>query len=134
MRVGKRLDPVIEHMDEFIRRPAAFPRPFCYRGYAREHVFYAVVQLGDQKALVVLRFSPFGHVYLDTSQSLRTTRIVIGNGASRLNPPDLTARPNNAKLADELGSPFLERTNVFATEALHIATMDARVPLLGGDC
>jgi hypothetical protein len=65
--------------------------------------------------------------------SLGATGTIVGNEASPFNPPDLSAGPDNTKLVDELGAPFLEGTNVFGAQVLPIVSMHARVPLLGGE-
>jgi hypothetical protein len=59
--------------------------------------FFALVQLGDQQALVVLGFSPLGHIDIDARHALGTAGTVIVNKASRLNPPDFVAGTDEAR-------------------------------------
>src|SRR5262245_50697654 len=92
-----------------------------------------MVELSDQQALVILGFSAFGHIDVDTSHALGATGMVIGNEASSFDPPEFTSRYNKAKLVDEFMPPFLERADLFGAQALHIVSMHAREPSLGGD-
>ena len=100
------------------------------RGDAGEHILHAMVELGDQQVLVLLSFSAFGHINVDTRHALGATGMVVGNEASRFNPPDLSAGPDKAKLIDKFASPFLERSNMFVAQTLHIVSVHARQPLL----
>ena len=92
--------------------------------------YCAMVELGDQKILVVLSFSAFGHINVNPRHALGATGMVVCNEASRFNPPDLSAGPDKAKFIDDLASPFLERPNMFGVQTLHIVSVHARKPLL----
>jgi len=67
---------------------------------------------------VVLTSAAFGYIDVDTRHAPGATGMVVGNEASCLYPPDLSARPDNAKLADEFRPPFFERTNVLGAKSL----------------
>jgi hypothetical protein len=45
-----------------------------------------MVELGDEQPLMVLGFSPLGHIDIDARHALGTAGTVIVNKASRLNP------------------------------------------------
>jgi signal transduction histidine kinase len=130
VRIRQRIDAIVERVYELVRRSAALPGALRDRGDAGEHILHAMVQLGDQQALVLLGFSAFGHINVNPRHALGATGMVVGNEASRFNPPDLSAGPDKAKFIDDLASPFLERSNMFGVQTLHIVSVHARKPLL----
>src|SRR5215831_1280097 len=133
MSVRQCIDAAVEHVEQLVRRPGALSRTLCNRRDACEHVLHAMVELGDQQVLVVLSISSVSHIDVDTGHPLGATRMIVGYEAARFYPPDLSARSYKAKLADEFGAPFLERSNVKGTQPLHVVSMDARVPLLSSE-
>jgi hypothetical protein len=130
--IRQRIDAIVERVDELFRRSAALAGALRNRGDAGKHILHAMVELGDEQVLVLLSFPAFGHINVDTRHALGAASSVIGNEASCLNPPDLSAGPDKAKLIDEFAAPFLECTNVFGAQPLYIVSVHARKPLLGG--
>src|SRR5262249_34492326 len=108
----QRINAIVEGIDELVRRSAALPGALRNCGDAGKHILHAMVEFGDEQALVLLSFPAFGHINVDTRHALGATGMVVGNEASRFNPLDLSAGPNKAKLNDEFASPFLERSNM----------------------
>jgi hypothetical protein len=131
VRIRQRVDATREHVEKLIGRPATLPGALRDRGDACEHILYAMVELGDQQGLVLLGFSAFGYINVNTRHALGATGMVVGNEASCFNPPGLTTGPDKAKLTGEFASPFLERSNMLVAQPLHIVPMHARQPLLG---
>src|SRR5512145_3136993 len=56
--IRQRTDAAVEHLKELVRRPATLAGSLRDRRDAGKHILHAMVELGDQQVLVVLRFSP----------------------------------------------------------------------------
>jgi hypothetical protein len=133
VRIGQGVDAPVEYLEELICRFTVAPGLFRNRRYAGKYILHTMVELGDQQAFVVLSFSTFGQIDVNTSHALGATIIAKLNQTSSFNPPDFSTGENNPKLVDELMPPFLERADMFAAQPLHIVPMDASVPFFLSD-
>src|SRR6478752_5973093 len=83
----------------------------------REHILDAMVELGNQDALVFLGSLTFCDVYADANYPCRMPTRVICNEAACFDPSDLVARTGDAILRVIFAALFAER---FAPDPLHL--------------
>ena len=74
----------------------------------REDVLDAMVELGDQHALLILCQLTLGDINVDTNHPVRAPISGVGNETSRLDPANLAARSNDAILYVISAPPFAE--------------------------
>src|SRR5262245_21766602 len=98
MRSRQRLYAAIERSNEIGKRTPRVLRlgDDCADGC--QHVFYAMVELRNKRALLFLHPFPFGHVNADADDSVRASFTVIGNETAGLNPAHLATSTNDAVL------------------------------------
>src|SRR5262245_20467768 len=69
--VGQRSNATVEGLKEIFPRRVALARVLCNRGDARQHVLHAMIELRNQKGLVIRGALAFGHIDAHTRESQR---------------------------------------------------------------
>src|SRR5262249_4082273 len=67
--VGQRPYTTVEGLKEFLPRPAALTRVLCNRRDTRQHVLHAMIELRNEKDLVILGTLAFGHIDAHTRKT-----------------------------------------------------------------
>src|SRR6476661_6106451 len=122
------MDPALEHGKELVHRLCGFARPLRYRFHTRKHVLYAVVELRDQKGLVILGMSAFGNIDVDAKLSIDTTKVIVRDAGSCFDPAHCATGSNNSEVIDELRAPFSVCLAALGEHARLVLWMDTRAP------
>ena len=93
-----RANASIERRYEIGDRSAPLPRVGDDSADGRECVLDAMVELGQQSALLFLHPFALGYVNADADDSVRVSFAAIGNETARLDPSQLATRTNDAIL------------------------------------
>src|SRR5215471_16342032 len=106
-----RADATIERSYEMMHRAAGVQ---CVGGDSAnscQHILDAMIKFSIQGVLE--RLGPFAvrNIDVDTNHSMWTTVAVVGRKATRLNPANLTPRPNNAIIDHIFPQPVLKITS-----------------------
>src|SRR5262245_33589142 len=109
MRSRQRLDAVIECRNEVGRRATSQLRLGNDGAHRREHVLDAMVELGNQYALLILSSPALGYIDVDTDHPPWALVGIVGNESSRLDPTKLVPGSENAILESILACSLAQR-------------------------
>ena len=89
MRSRQRLNAAIECRHEVGSRATSVLCLGDDSAHRREHVLDAVVELGNQYALLILRSFALGDINVDAHHPLRAAIATVQNKAARVDPPNV---------------------------------------------
>src|SRR5262245_3690174 len=109
MRRPHRANAAVERSDEVLHRAAGVHRVGSDGLDGREHVLDAMIELGNQPALLLLHPLAFGYIDADADDTMRASSAVIGNKAACLDPSHFVPTTKDSVLDLVFAPVFTER-------------------------
>src|SRR5262249_31999615 len=130
MRSRHRLNAAVEGFDELIHRAAALAGIPCNHSKTRHHIFYAVIEFGDQHALAFFRLLAFRDIQRQASEAHKSSSSVELCSRRFLKPNFPSIWADEAEI-DCIRRPVRPNTMYQRFEARAVVRMDPREEVRG---
>src|SRR6476469_9101692 len=88
-----------------------------------------MVELSDQKRLVILGLSAFGHIDVDAKLTMNTTKVIVCDAGSCFDQAHLATGPDNSEVIDEFRASFSVCLAALGEDPQSVLWVDTRAPI-----